>query len=79
MGLYGEIGDETERGLAVAQAALCERTLRGSGRWEWELAAFAARTRAVRLVPTATAASEVLGLIPEGRLAQKQPQLPQAD
>jgi class 3 adenylate cyclase/predicted ATPase len=59
---YGEIGDETERGLAVALAADRERELRGSGRWEWELAAFAARTGAVRLVTTATAASEVLGL-----------------
>jgi class 3 adenylate cyclase/tetratricopeptide (TPR) repeat protein len=65
--LYGEIGDETERGLAVALAADRERELRGAGRWEWELAAFAARTGAVRLVPTATSASEVLGLIPERR------------
>ncbi|MCW2548045.1 MAG: adenylyl cyclase class-3/4/guanylyl cyclase, partial [Mycobacterium sp.] len=65
--LYGEIGDETERGLAVALAAERERELRGSGRWEWELAAFATRTGAIRLVSTATAASEVLGLIPEGR------------
>jgi tetratricopeptide (TPR) repeat protein len=79
VGLYGEIGDETERGLAVAQAASCERALRGSGRWEWELAAFAIRTGAVRLVPTATAASEVLGLIPEGRFAHEQRPIPQTD
>jgi class 3 adenylate cyclase/tetratricopeptide (TPR) repeat protein len=68
--LYGEIGDETERGLALAVAAECERQLRGPGRWEWELAAFATRTGAVRLVPRATSASEVLGLIPEGRAEQ---------
>ncbi len=64
---YGEIGDETERGLAVALASQCERELRGPGRWEWELAAFAARTGAVRLLPAPSAASEVLGLIPERR------------
>ena len=65
--IYGEIGDETERGLAVALAADCERDLRGPGRWEWELAAFAARTGAVRLLPATSAASDVLGLIPERR------------
>jgi class 3 adenylate cyclase/predicted ATPase len=63
--LYGEIGDETERGLAVAHAAACERELRGPGRWEWELAAFAARTGAVRLLPAPSSASEALGLIPD--------------
>ncbi len=65
--LYGDIGDETERGLAVAVAAECERELRGPGRWEWELAAFAARTGAIRLLPEPSAASDVLGLIPERR------------
>jgi class 3 adenylate cyclase/predicted ATPase len=68
--LYGEIGDETERGLAVAHAAACERDLRGAGRWEWELAAFAARTGATRLLPAPSAASEVLGLIPDRRLPE---------
>jgi class 3 adenylate cyclase len=70
--LYGEIGDETERGLAVAVAAECEHELRGSGRWEWELAAFAARTGAVRLLPSPSAASEVLGLIPDGHSPRRQ-------
>jgi tetratricopeptide (TPR) repeat protein len=65
--LYGEIGDETERGLAVAYAATCERELRGPGRWEWELAAFVARTGAVRLLPPNSSASEVLGLTPDPR------------
>jgi class 3 adenylate cyclase/tetratricopeptide (TPR) repeat protein len=68
--LYGEIGDETERGLAVAHAAGCERDLRGPGRWEWELAAFAARTGATRLLPEPSSASEVLGLIPDRRQAR---------
>jgi hypothetical protein len=67
--LYGEIGDETERGLAVAHAASCERDVRGPGRWEWELAAFAARTGATRLLPAPSSASEVLGLIPDRRQA----------
>ncbi len=67
--LYGEIGDETERGLAVSVAAQRERELRGPGRWEWELAAFVARTGAVRLLPAPSAPSEALGLIPEGRRA----------
>ncbi len=60
--IYTEIGDETERGLCIAIAADCERELRGPGRWEWEVAAFAARTGAVRLLPGSSAASEVLGL-----------------
>jgi hypothetical protein len=68
--LYGEIGDETERGLAVAHAAACERELRGAGRWEWELAAFAARTGATRLLPQPSSASEALGLIPDRRLPE---------
>ncbi len=67
--LYGEIGDETERGLAVAYAATCERELRGPGRWEWELAAFAARTGATRLLPAPSSASEVLGLVTDHRQA----------
>jgi tetratricopeptide (TPR) repeat protein len=67
VGLYGEIGDETERGLAVSHAATCERELRGAGRWEWELAAFVARTGAARLLPVTSSASEVLGLIPDRR------------
>lgn len=66
---YGEIGDETERGLAVAHAAACERALRGPGQWEWELAAFAARTGAIRLLPAPSSASEVLGLRPDRRQA----------
>ena len=65
--LYGEIGDETERGLSVAHAAACERDLRGPRRWEWELAAFAARTGATRLLPELSSASEVLGLLPDRR------------
>ena len=79
VGLYAEIGDETERGLAVAQAAACERALRGSGRWEWELAAFAARTGAVRLIESASGASKVLGLIPEGRADSSQQTVRQPD
>jgi tetratricopeptide (TPR) repeat protein len=71
--IYGEIGDEAERGLAVAVAADCERSVRGAGRWEWELAAFAARTGAVRLLPSASPASELLGLIPEGRSTSQLP------
>jgi class 3 adenylate cyclase len=67
--LYGDIGDETERGLAVAVAAARERELRGPGRWEWELAAFAARTGAVRLLPAPSAAADLLGLIPDHRSA----------
>ena len=66
--LFGEIGDETERGMAVAVAAGYERALRGPGRWEWEVAAFAARTGAVRLLPASSSASEVLGLIAEHRV-----------
>ncbi len=62
--VYGDIGDETERGLAVAAAAARERELRGPGRWEWELAAFAARTGAVRLLPESSPASQILGLRP---------------
>ena len=62
--IYGDIGDETERGLAVAVAAARERELRGPGRWEWEVAAFAARTGAVRLLSSASPASQILGLLP---------------
>ncbi len=76
--LYGEIGDETERGLAVAHAAACERELRGAGRWEWELAAFVARTGAVRLLPSTSSASEVLGLIPD-RPKHRSPSSPAPD
>jgi hypothetical protein len=63
--LYGDIGDETERGLAVAVAAAQERELRGPGRWEWELAAFVARTGAVRLLPVQSPAADLLGLSPD--------------
>jgi hypothetical protein len=65
--IYGDIGDETERGLAVAVAAARERELRGAGRWEWEVAAFAARTGAVRLLSTTSPASQILGLVPDSR------------